>query len=66
LLLLAGAALVASGCSSPSARYGLAPPAKDRESFPNINAPVGVPQQPPLSQEQQAAEKARVAQGAAR
>jgi hypothetical protein len=62
----AGAALVASACSSPSARYGLEPPATDRGSFPNINAPVGTPQQQPLSQEQQAAEKARVAKEAGR
>jgi hypothetical protein len=58
LVLALGAALLAAACSTPSERYGLAPPSASNTPYPNINVdPAAKPAEAKLNpQEREAAE----------
>jgi hypothetical protein len=66
VILALGAGLLAAACSTPSARYGLAPPSQTPEAFPNINVdPAVKPAESALSPAQRAAAQAALEQQAA-
>ncbi|MGQ4272748.1 hypothetical protein [Terrihabitans sp. B22-R8] len=59
-----GFSLVLSACSTPSERFGLAPPDSKRGAYPNINAPVANPATPALEPTEREARQAEIARHA--
>jgi hypothetical protein len=65
LVLALGAALLATACSTPSQKYGLAPPSENAAPYPNINVdPAAKPAEPKLNPQERAAAEAELEQQA--